>query len=80
MSSETQNVTPLPKRRPGLLGVIERELRSRPFGYGVLVVFVIAGPVVTRLLFPEAPLSAGIVGGLAFGLYAALCAVPQKFL
>lgn len=59
---------------------VRTEIRSRPMAYGVLAAFVIAGPVVTRLLFPEAPLGVGIVGGLAFGAYAALCAVPQKFL
>jgi len=59
---------------------VVREIRSRPMAYGVLAVFVLAGPVVTRLLFPEAPLAVGIVGGLAFGAYAALCAVPQKVL
>jgi hypothetical protein len=52
------------------------EVRSHPFGYVVLGLFVMAGP----LLFPQAPPAVAAVGGLAFGLYAALCAVPQKFL
>jgi len=49
-------------------------------GYGVLLVFVVAGPLVTSWLFPEAPLGVGILGGAAFGAYAALCAVPGKFI
>ena len=45
-----------------------------------MLAFVVAGPVVTRWLFPEAPLGVGILGGAAFGAYAALCAVPGKFM
>jgi len=59
---------------------ILHEIRTHPFGYSVLAVFVLAGPALAPLLFPQAPPMAAAVGGLAFGLYAALCAVPQKFL
>ncbi|HIF93441.1 MAG: hypothetical protein ABGX04_19535 [Myxococcales bacterium] len=57
-----------------------REVRTRPFGYSVLAIFLLAGPVLAPFLFPQAPPAAAAAGGLAFGLYAALCAVPQKFL
>jgi hypothetical protein len=56
------------------------EVRTHPFGYVVLALFVLAGPLLAPLLFPQAPPAVATVGGLAFGLYAALCAVPQKFL
>ena len=59
---------------------ILREVRMHPFGYVVLGLFVLAGPILAPLIFPQAPPAVAIVGGLAFGLYAALCAVPQKFL
>ena len=65
---------------PGWRTRMLRELRSRPFGYTVLALFLVAGPVVSTLLFPQAPIAVTIVGGLVFGLYAALCAVPQKFI
>ena len=55
-------------------------MRERPIAYTVLAPFVLAGPVVASLLFPEAPTVAAIIGGLAFGGHAALCAVPGKFL
>lgn len=61
-------------------GKLKEEVTSRPFAYFVLAVFLVAGPVVTHFLFPEAPTGVGVVGGLAFGVYAALCAVPQKFI
>jgi len=32
------------------------------------------------MIFPEAPPGAAAVGGLAFGVWAALSTVPQKFL
>jgi hypothetical protein len=59
---------------------IVREVRTHPVGYVVLGLFVLAGPALAPLIFPQAPPAVAIVGGLAFGLYAALCAVPQKFL
>ena len=64
----------------GIWRAVIDEVRDRPFAYGVLGAFLLAGPVVASLLFPEAPPAVGIVGGLALGAYAALCAVPQKFL
>ena len=57
-----------------------KEVRSRPFGYGVLAAFLVGGPFLAVLIFPEAPPAVAAVGGLAFGAYAALCAVPQKFM
>lgn len=59
---------------------IVREVKSRPFGYAVLAVSLLAGPVLAVMIFPEAPPAVAAVGGLAFGVYAALCAVPQKFM
>lgn len=61
-------------------GWILREVRSRPFAYIVFFSFVLAGPFLVPLIFPEAPAAVGWVGGICFGAYAALCAVPQKFL
>jgi hypothetical protein len=57
-----------------------KEVRTHPFGYSVLAVFLLAGPIAAPFLFPQAPPAAAVVGGLAFGVYAALSAVPQKFL
>lgn len=64
----------------GWKAALARELRAHPFGYVVLLLFVLAGPIGAALLFPQAPNGVAIVGGLAFGIYAALCAVPQKFI
>jgi hypothetical protein len=59
---------------------LRNELRTHPVGYSTLAVFLVLGPVLAPLLFPPAPPAAAAVGGLAFGVYAALCAAPQKFL
>ena len=75
--SREAKVVPL---RPPLRARLWAELRSRPMAYIVLAIFLVAGPVATHFLFPEAPTGVGLIGGLAFGAYAALCAVPQKFL
>lgn len=58
---------------------IASELRDHPFAYGVMAAFIVIGPVLASLIFPEAPLGVAIAGGLAFGIWAALCAVPGKF-
>ncbi len=84
--SASSNIRQLPVRRParGRLGRIRQsvlgELRSRPFGYVVFACFALAGPFVVQFLFPEVSPLVGLVGGICFGAYAALCAVPQKFL
>ena len=61
------------------LRAVAREVRDRPMAYGVLAAFLVAGPFVASLLFPEAPLAVSLLGGLIFGGYAALCALPGKF-
>ena len=58
---------------------IRSEVRARPIAYAVLVVFMLAGPVVTSVVFPDAPLAVGLIGGMAFGAWAAFCAVPGEF-
>lgn len=59
---------------------VVHEVKSHPFGYGVLAAFIVIGPALIMMIFPEAPPAVVVVGGLAFGVYAALCAVPQKFM
>ena len=68
------------RKQPSWKARVIAELKSRPFGYTVLAIFLVAGPIAAPFLFPQAPPAAAIVGGLAFGVYAALSAVPQKFL
>lgn len=62
-----------------VLAAIGRELRDHAFAYGVVAAFLVAGPVAVAMIFPEASPWLGLVGGLVFGVYAALCAVPDKF-
>jgi len=56
------------------------EVRTHPFGYSVVAVGLVAGPVLAIMIFPDAPPAAAAVGGLCFGIYAAISSVPQKFL
>lgn len=64
----------------GWTQAVVREVKSHPFGYGVLAAFAVLGPLLVTMIFPDAPPAAVAVGGLVFGVYAALCAVPQKFM
>jgi hypothetical protein len=66
--------------RPPFKERLRLEIKNHPFGYTVLAIFVVAGPILAPFLFPQAPPAAAVMGGLAFGVYAALSAVPQKFM
>ncbi len=66
--------------RPSLARRIGREIRNHRYAYVVTIGFAVAGAVTARMLFPEVSPLAGAVGGLALGVYAALNAVPNKFL
>ena len=59
---------------------ILNEIKNRPFAYSVMAVALVMGPVLIKMIFPEVTTLQAIVGGLAFGVYAALSAVPQKFM
>ena len=63
-----------------LMQKIVSEVKGRPFAYSVLAVALVAGPILAVMIFPQAPPAAAAVGGLLFGVYGALCAVPQKFM
>ena len=81
MSKETTNQTLSPDEgKRTLKDALVHEVRTHAFGYSVLGVFVVASPFAVAFLFPQAPPAVALVGGLAFAVYAALCAVPQKFL
>jgi hypothetical protein len=66
--------------KPSLVQKIVKEIKSRPFAYGVLAAALVGGPIIATMIFPQAPPGAAAAGGLIFGVYAALCAVPQKFM
>jgi len=78
MSHPEIEKTPAPGR--SLWQRVGHELRTHPFGYVVLAVGLVAGPILAVMIFPEAPPAAAAFGGLAFGVWAALSTVPQKFL
>jgi hypothetical protein len=59
---------------------LDREVRTHPFGYAVLAVALVVGPILITMIFPQVSVLQAVVGGVAFGVYLALCAVPQKFM
>lgn len=76
-ADDADRVVPLPASRPSRLW---REVRRHPFAYLVTLAFAGIGAVAAPLVFPDASPWVGAIGGLIFGVYAALCAVPDKFL
>ena len=66
---------PAPTRTRKLM----QALNEHRFAVGVTLAFVIGGPLVVRMVFPDVSPVLGLIGGVLFGGYAALCAVPGKF-
>lgn len=56
------------------------EVRRHGIAYAVVAAFLVIGPVLVYLIFPGVSPLLGVVGGIPFGIYAALCAVPDRFL
>lgn len=65
--------------RPGIFARLRAEVRRHWLAYAILAVFLAIGPILVHLIFPDVSPLLGLVGGLAFGLYAALAAVPDRF-
>lgn len=63
-----------------MLARLREEVRRHAIAYGVVAAFLLIGPLLVYLIFPNASPLLGLIGGLAFGIYAALSAVPDRFL
>lgn len=72
--------TPPESRPKSRIDAVVREVRGHPVAYSVLFTFLLCGPLLAKLIFPEAPLGALVLGGIFLGAYAAFCAVPGEFL
>ena len=79
MPSDDTGAAPPPRRIAGFVAGVGRELRAHAVAYSVLAFFAAAGPLLVSWIFPGVTPWAGVVGGLAFGIYAALCAMPGRF-
>ena len=77
MEQQVPNAESAPRR--GWLAALRAEVRRHAIAYSVVAAFMVIGPVLVHMIFPEAPLLLGLVGGLLFGVYAALSAVPDRF-
>lgn len=80
MEPEVVDLQSESKKRRSLTGRLWREVSGHPMAYGVTLAFTVAGGVLAPWLFPEVSPLVGVLVGLAFGVYAALSAVPDKFL
>jgi len=65
--------------RGGPLARLRAEMRRHWLAYSILAAFLAIGPILVHLIFPGVSPLLGLVGGLAFGVYAALAAIPDRF-
>lgn len=80
MEHEPEKLANVTDLHPSRGARVWAELRRHPYAYILTLVFAVAGAVGAPLLFPGATPWMGLAGGLALGIYAALCTVPNKFL
>ena len=59
---------------------VRREISQHRMAYIVLVLFMIGGVFLIPWIFPDATRLQGAFGGMFLGIWAALSAVPQKFI
>jgi hypothetical protein len=76
---ENDASSPEPAPRRGWLAAVRAEVRRHAIAYAVVAAFMIIGPLLVYMIFPDASPLLGLVGGLAFGVYAAISAVPDRF-
>jgi hypothetical protein len=59
---------------------LRHELRTHLFTYLTVAGFVVLGPVLAKMIFPEAPTSLIVVGGVLMGGYFAFNALLHKLM
>ena len=78
MTSPESDAAPSPAPRRSWPAVVRDEIRSHLLAYVAIAAFCVIGPIFARMIFPEAPTSLVIFGGIAFGVHFAFCALADK--
>jgi hypothetical protein len=66
--------------RKSWLAAIRHEVVTHRLVYTVMGAFCVIGPVLAWMIFPEAPLSLILFGGVALGVVFSLCALAGRVL
>jgi len=59
---------------------VRHEVVTHPLVYTVIAIFCVLGPVLARMIFPEASLPLILFGGIALGIVFAFCALAGRIL
>lgn len=62
------------------VAAIRREVATHPLVYTVMGAFCVIGPVLAKMIFPEASLGLALFGGIALGVVFTLCALAGRVL
>lgn len=76
-STEIGVTVPAATRRPWHVALRE-EIRSHLLAYIAVIGFCVLGPLLARIIFPEASTGLVVFGGIAFGAHFAFCALADK--
>jgi hypothetical protein len=69
-----------PRERRTALAAVRHEIATHPLVYSVMAAFCVIGPVLARMIFPEASLGLVLFGGIALGVVFTLCALAGRVL
>ena len=59
---------------------VRHEVATHRLVYSVIALFCVLGPILARMIFPEASLALVLFGGIALGVVFALCALAGRVL
>jgi hypothetical protein len=74
---EPAEVVPI---RRGRLAAVRAELARKPVTYLLGAGLIVLGPVLAKVIFPEAPTSLAIVGGLIMGVWFAFSGLLNRLM
>lgn len=70
---------PAPLGRPARWrAALAHEIRSHALTYVAIAAFCVIGPVLVRVIFPEASTGLVVFGGVILGIHFAFCALADK--
>jgi hypothetical protein len=70
--------SPVPARPVGWRAAVAHEIRTHRITYVAIAAFCGIGPVLVKMVFPEASTGLVVFGGVILGIHFAFCALADK--
>jgi len=70
--------SPASERPRGWRAAVAHEIRTHRITYVAIAAFCVIGPVLVKMIFPEASTGLVVFGGVILGIHFAFCALADK--